>query len=358
MASLILKQIERGTVLFAAADTTKTVTLATALTDTAKTVLLFSSKSNSSDSVNYQVLGRVLSTTQIQFERIGSPSFACTVEYQVIEFTQGITVQHFYFSQTSGTINTTITAVTLAKAFPIITIAQSGTSFGANDLMSAEITTTTNLQTIMSNFSTCPVAVQVVEIDDAAVQKLKPAAWTTGATLNVTVTTIDPAKTFWFFSLTDNTSANCDQWPYCSYVNSTTLRFTKNYSGSFGSKDIVLYVVSLSNGVAVQNISTVIASGASSVSPAITTVVLAKTALLLNGIYQHLASSGEADDDGGDGAFALTNLTATQFDALRGGTPAYDATTNVQVLEFTNPNWFLLPNKNSVFNDTLLNGVR
>jgi hypothetical protein len=52
-------------------------------------------------------------------------------------------------------------------------------------------------------------------------------------------------------------------------------------------------------------------------------------------MYQSLASSSETDDNAGDGAFALSSLTTTQFTATRAASPAYAATTNVQVLEFS-----------------------
>lgn len=361
MASLTLKQIEAGTANFGTGDSTVTVTLATTLTDTGKTWLFYNSRCNSASPDNFSILGRVLSTTQIQFERSGTGT-AAVVEYSVAEFTQGISVQHFYISQSAATVDTTITSVDTGKSFPIISSLQSGSTFGANDLISAEITSATNLRTTISSVSTTPVAAQVIQIDDAAVQVLKPAAWTSGATLDVTVTTITENKTFWFWSFTDTITETCDHWPYCSYVNSTTVRFTKVQAGSAGSKNIVLYVVSLSSGVTVQNISTAIATGTASISPTISTVTVANTALSLSGIYLHLASSSEANDNAGDGAFSLGTLTTTSFTATRAASPAYTATTNVQVLEFvaaaSSASWFLLPWKNELYNTQNINGMR
>jgi hypothetical protein len=337
VAALILKQIERNTTTMAATDTITTVTLGTTLTDTTKAILLCSIKCNSNATINYQVLYHIISTTQIQFERQATPAVAVDIEWQVIEYTQGITVQHIYQTNPQSVQNITITAVDLAKTFPIVSHNITGSTFGADDLWNAEITTTTNLQlTSQAMTITDAIAIQVVQIDDASVQLIKPAAWTTGGTLDITVTTIDPAKTFWFFTLTDNTGVNCDQWPYLSYVNSTTLRLTKSWPGIWGSKVVMVYVVSLSSGVSVQNISTVIASGNASVSPSIpNAITVANTALLLNGIYQRFASTGEADDNAAGGALALSGLTTTGFTATRAGTPAYAATTDVQVLEFS-----------------------
>lgn len=362
MAALLLKKpIERSSVIFATTDTTKTITLATELVSTSKTVLFFTVNSGSNEPINYHVLGRVLSTTQIQFERMATPAVACTVEYQVIEFSQGITVQHFYISQNSGTVNTTISEVDLSKAFPIITMAQTGATFGANDLIMAEITSTVNLATTIGSVSTCPAAVQVIQIDDAAVQKFND-TYGTGATKDITVTTINSAKTFWFFSVNSAGTTVNSSFPYLAYVGTTLLRFTRA-SSSGENFTLRIYVVSLSSGVTVQNISTVIASGNTSISPTITSVTVNNTALLLNGIYQRIGSVDDTTDDGGYSLMNLASLTETAFTATRVDTPALATTANVQVLSFVTTDatgsWFLLPWKNEVYNTMQnVNGMR
>lgn len=336
MASLILKQIERGSTSFAGTDTTKTITLTTTLTNTSKTILLFSAKSGSGSPVDFQILGRVLSTTQIQFERTGSPSVAADVEYQVIEFSQGITVQHFNIQMSAATTNTTITGVTLSKAFVITSSKITGSTFGTDDCFSAQITTTTNLALVTDNFSAALwVSVQVVEIDDASVQE-KTGSYGTGATADITVTTIDPANTFWFWSARQ-ASGNVvgSDLPSLGYVNTTTLRFTRS-GVSADNWTYVAYIVSLSAGVTVQNVTTTIASGGNTVSPTIpNAIVVANTAISLCGLHQRYLYSAGTDDDAGTFSAALSGLTTTAFTATRTDSPAIAANGNCQVMQFT-----------------------
>ena len=333
MAALTLKQIERGSYAYIAADATVTITLATPLTDTTKTILLFSVRTSQSSPGNFLWIGRVLSTTQIQFERQNTAGTGI-LEYQVIEFTQGITVQHLYFSQTAGTIDTTITAVTLSKAFVIVTVHGATVTWGQRHMVKADLSSTTNLQTIMSSFLGPPViAAQVVEIDDASVQKITD-TFGTGSTKDITVTTITENKTFWFFSNSAPSSMTNDNIPYLSYVNSTTLRFTR-VSAAGIDFPFVAFVVSLSSGIIVQNISTVIASSANNVVATIpNAVIVADTAMNTNSFYQRMASVNEVDDNAGNSSFTLSALTTNAFTATRFNSPALSATTNVQVMEF------------------------
>jgi hypothetical protein len=197
----------------------------------------------------------------------------------------------------------------------------------------AEITTTTNLQTTVYTGTSAVAAVQVLQIDDASVQKIT-GSYGTGQTKDLTVTTIDPTKTFWVFSLYDPSATAIDQLPYLSYVNSTTLRFSRLGLPPIANFSYVVYVVSLSSGVTVQNIATTIATGTASVSPTITTVTISNTALLLNGFYQRWGTVQNSGNDSEYSMMTLSGLTTTAFTATRGASPAKDAITNVQVLEF------------------------
>lgn len=336
MAALILRQIERSSVSFAATDTTKTITLTTTLLDTAKTLLFFNIRCDSSSPINFAVLGRVLSTTQIQFERAATPGVACVVEYQVVEFTSGINVQHFYYNQTTETVNTTVSTLTLSNSFVYISYKITGTGWAANDFYTAELTTTTNLATVVNAAdSTCYIAAQVVSIDDATVQKIDT-TYGTGQTKDVTLTSFDQTKTFWFFSLGYNGSVSMDNIPYLSYVDNTTVRFTRVVSSGGVNFTIKGYVVSVSSGVTVQNVATTIASSTSSISPTISpTITVASTALNISGVYQNFASSNIAGDEAGYSCFTLSGLTTSAFTATRAASPAVAATTNVQVISFS-----------------------
>jgi hypothetical protein len=335
MAALALKQIERGQTTMTTTATQSTVTLGTTLTSTSKAFLVFTVRTTGADTRDYSVGGKILSTTQIQFNRATGVLNTAVIEWQVVEFTAGINVQHVEVTMSATTVNTTITAVgDINKSFAMTTNRNTGTGWGTDDLAIAELTTTSNLQMRITAVAASNVQnVQVIEIDDASVQKFVT-TYGTGTTKDITVTTIDPAKTFWFFSATTPGTIDNTQLPYLAYVNSTTLRFTRvNAAGQ--NYNLCVYVVSLSAGLTVQNVSTTIASSASTVSPTISTVTVANTLLILNGIYHRFASANEANDAATTSAFALASLGTTSFTATRATAPALAATTNVQVLAFS-----------------------
>lgn len=337
MASLILqKDVERNTLQFASSDITKTVTLATPLLDVSKSVLLFSIAGDTSSPVNFNVLGRILSTTQIQFERALTPAATCDVSWQVLEFSQGINVQHFYFQQATDTVNTTIVSVDTNKTFVILTQKVTGSALSTDDMFHADITSATNLATRGGTTgATCYIAAQVVTIDDATVQKTTT-LFQSSAT-DVTVSSITEDKTFWFFGLSGvaGNTYGMQALPYLQYVNPTTLRYKRDANpGSAFS--IVAYVVSLSSGVKVQNVLTTITGGSAVTSASIpSSVTVANTALNINSVYQKFATVPTTSDEAGWGAFILSGLTPNQFVARRAVAAALSAETHIQVLEFS-----------------------
>jgi hypothetical protein len=333
MASLLLRQIERGNVTFAATDTTKTVTLSTTLLDTAKTVLLFSVRANGV-SIDHQVLGQVLSTTQIQFERVATPSNGCVVEYEVIEFTQGINVQRIVVSQTALVVSTTITSVDTAKTFAIGTVKNNGTIFNNNDFILYDITSATNINTsrLIQNGNAVS-AVQIIQIDDATVQKVSGTGITAGSQ-NITISSITESNTIFVFSL--KTLADpVDNYdlPYLKYIDATTLQLWR-YNNPGASYDYCAYVVSIPGGVAVQNINTYVADNNTTATLTITSVIVAQTALNLSGMYGRWGAGNGNDGDPADNTFTLSTLTATSFVATRAAGNAVHSTFNTQVMSF------------------------
>lgn len=332
MASLLLRQIERGNVTFAATDTTKTVTLSTTLLDTAKTVLLFSVRATGVP-IDHQVLGQVLSTTQIQFERVATPSYGCVVEYEVIEFTQGINVQHIVVSQNALVVSTTITSVDTAKTFAIGTVKNNGTIFNHNDFIVYGITSATNINTCCLAFSNAVTAVQIIQIDDATVQ-LVTGAGITADSQNITISSITESNTIFVFSLkTLGDPVDNYDLPYLKYIDATTLQLWR-YHNPGVSYDYYVYVVSIPGGVAVQNINTYVADNNTTATLTITSVIVAQTALNLSGLYGRWGTGNWDDGDPGDNTFTLSTLTATSFVATRAAGNAVHSTFNTQVMSF------------------------
>lgn len=358
MAALILKNIEKGSASMGSGDTTLTITLANTLSSTSKTILQFSARISTNSALTMLINGRIISTTQIQFTRSGSPSADADIEYEVSEFTQGITVQHIEVQQTGNTTNTTITSVNTAKAFPLAYYRNSGGTLGTDDFLTCEITTSTNLQTVANGYQVDSYSgVQIIEIDDATVQKVST-TFGTGTTKDITVSSITESATFWFFSMSINVNYNAEQWCYLTYVNSTTLRFNRTMNPGT-DHPLIAYVVSVSSGVTVQNISTTISAGNVTATPSLTSVNFNNMVLSLCGPYGRFTSVAVANAVGGQGTVTVGALTATGFTATR-NVSTNATNTNVQAIEFTKGavSWFLLGNKNELVHLHNINGMR
>jgi len=119
--------------------------------DTTKSILIFQARSNSNRPVASEVRGRLQTATTIQFERVTdevSPA-AINIQWYVVTFGSGVTVQRGETTQSAVTKNVAITAVgALSRAFVLWskTAVNSDAGWGADDSVLGELTTTANLQ--------------------------------------------------------------------------------------------------------------------------------------------------------------------------------------------------------------------
>lgn len=334
MAALILKgPIKKGTVTFGASDTIKDVTIVDVVL--AKSILLFSGKINNSSPKAFLVTGRLLNTTTIRFERDTASSATNSYSWQVIEFSAGITVEHLFVDLLTTSRDVTINEVDLAKAFPIITYMSDGDVFGGNDLYTAEITTITNVQfkAAVAPPAAARIACQIVEIDDATVQKLTGTTDTDDST-DVAITAVTLAKTFWFLTFRGNFTTNNDDLVIAQSDTTTNIKLTRA-SGTSNAYNFIIYVVEIANNLVVEQVLTTILSGDTSISKTITAITEINTALLISGLYQIDGKHNGSVDDAGKIQHQLILDSATQFTSTRTTSSGATTTSQVHVLEFT-----------------------
>lgn len=200
----ILSRLQSGTTTSTVNGTT-TVTIAAV--DTTKSFLVFNVRSDSNRPPESVVMGRLASSTTIEFLRntdAVSP-VTITIQWYVASFSTGVTVQHGTFVQSSTTQDVTITAVgSLSQAFALwskTTNAGSGI-YDYNDPAVMQLTSTTNLQMRTDGvYNDATFAWQVVEYTDAADILVQRGTITsmTGTTSSVTATlgtAVDIDRTF------------------------------------------------------------------------------------------------------------------------------------------------------------------
>src|SRR6185295_143189 len=117
--------------------------------DTTKSVLIFQARSNSNRAVASEVRGRLQTSTTIQFERVTNeaPPAAINIQWYVVTFGSGVTVQRGETTQSATSKDVTITAVgAVARAFVLWskTAGSADTGWNSDDPVVGELTTTTN----------------------------------------------------------------------------------------------------------------------------------------------------------------------------------------------------------------------
>ncbi|HXV93635.1 MAG TPA: hypothetical protein VD813_10085 [Pseudonocardia sp.] len=168
----------RGTTTLSAGSASVDVTLPTTLLATTKSLLVFSYHFPSAQANQPQfgtITGEILSTTTLRFQRYGSTgSPAATIEWYVVEWTAGVTVQH---GSTTLTVNQAvedvpITAVDTTAAFVLSSLRNSGGTYGDDDFCSARLldADTLRLERVATGSTTGIVCWQVVEYDACDVQ--------------------------------------------------------------------------------------------------------------------------------------------------------------------------------------------
>ena len=270
----VLKTVQSGTVSFATGDVSKTATI-TAVT-TASSIVYFSFTGNTSaQTIFNQVKAELTNTTTLTFTRADN-SGVIGLNWYVVEFTSGVTVQRGLSSDIGTTTNITVSTASLTTSWSILSIEINGYSNEYGYYVSHYLSTTTNLLLTHSALDVgeaINVNWQVITYDNASVQSISKAFLTTDTSITSTITSVTQNRTFLEFSYTDTTSGSvAPQHVWNSYLtNATTVTYSRN--AGFFAGTARLYAISLSDSVSVQRGEKALA--ALSTTNALTTIVVA-----------------------------------------------------------------------------------
>jgi hypothetical protein len=288
MAALVISSIQRGSTNIVAGNVSANQSI-TAVT-LANTVLrvngIRKTGGGGASEPRYGcVSGHLSSTTNILFE-IGNAGAALTVEWEVISYTSGINVQRGTAPATwgGGTTNVTITAVTLARSFPIVN--SSGDPGGSvTPQAQTYLTSTTNLRYVNADsvFSNA-FSWQVADIDDATVAAGQGALGT-GTNTDITISAVTMNKTFLECTWSNTgaaSSSDGDNNLIFTLTSSTNVRFSRQAASGAPAANYAYNVISIggSSNFNVQR-GTVNIGGATSATAALTSVNTSKTQLHL-----------------------------------------------------------------------------
>ncbi len=318
----VIKSVQRGTATISAsaASTTATVTAV----DETKTILVFGlSKAKGDQPDEDFIRGHFTSTTELTFDRTGTTGAAVTIEWYVVEWSSGVTVQSGIASGTAGE-DTTITAVVIADSFVLNTWHKDGSTMGDDDLIKARLSTTTNLE-IRDNGGGLAgginVAWFVVESTDFTTQE-GSANMASGLTTDITVTEVDLAKAFPLLSFSTNGSPGLteDVMLRGHFTTTTNLRVERDTDGPVdpGTGGIRFQVIEIDDGSSVQSGTFAFADTDGQESATVTAVT---DGMPIASGFQHRGGQGSGTTDTPNPAEATFDLTtSTNLQADRGST--------------------------------------
>lgn len=187
--------------------------------------------------------------TQLRLSRAFTTTTDVTYEWQVLT-SDDFTVQTGEASLASLTeLDVTISAVDLGETFVVHTnqTNQTGPSGG---FVRTKLTSTTNLRlnVATSAATTLPVRWYVVQWRGATVQSSDISCPNGVGSADVTITEVDLTKTFILHSYySSNGSQAGYAWTRCIFLNSTTVRMLRWFTGAYSSNEGHFYVISHPN---------------------------------------------------------------------------------------------------------------
>lgn len=326
-----LRHVERGTVTLTAASVT--VNLATTLLDTSRALLLFSVRgSDMTDPQSGAIAGRITSTTQIEFLRTNTTGGAnVEIAYTVIEWTAGVTVQRGSVAITTTTTNVTISTVTLAKAWPVISVTRTGTAWSNDDFFAARLTTTTNLELRSDAAGTTTCYWQVVEYDDCSVQEALISLASGDTSNTAAISSVDTAKSLLVVSARTAGTTPAVWAVTASFDSGTSVRITR--AGSGATLTAPVYVVTFTDATSVQRGEYAFVGSDNPRDETITAITLARSFLLNAGAMQAGRGAYTTTDDQAAVAFTSVFVDADTIQLQHGGIASALPTAAWQVVQ-------------------------
>jgi outer membrane protein assembly factor BamB len=219
--------------------------------DLSRAVLFMSVSADNVDPSNGLVRGQLTSATNIQFNRPGTAT-TVTIKWHVAVFGRSVTVQRGTTSVTANPMNVAITAVDRTKTFVLVSWAKVGSTYGADDIVRARLTSNTNLELTHGTGGLDGTADwQVVTMSSASVQYGDVNIVSGASTATVAVTAVDTTKTFLIASWSSDGDGVGANFVRARITSPTQLTFDRGVTGT--NLGLTWYLVTLNDGSTVQS---------------------------------------------------------------------------------------------------------
>ena len=279
LSAAVVKGVQHGS---AVSRGNGVVTVGITAVDPTKSLLIFSSRSSSNRPPGSMLIGRLNATgTAVEFDRNTNETSTIDIQWSVVEFQSGVSVQRGEVNQSASTVNVPITPVASTRQAFVLWSKVPGAGhsiWSLDDPILGELTANDNLQfRVEQGSSGHRIAWQVVEFSNAAdiaVQKGSTAL--TGGTASVDVALATPVNVDNSFVLAGFRTSGSgpdvgERMIRAQIIDSTTLRIDRSRVGD-SVTEIVWQVVELKDGSRVQRGNEAFAAGTTQRSAAITAV--------------------------------------------------------------------------------------
>lgn len=340
-----INSIQTGTVNIAANNASVTDTITAVTKNKSFLVFQYESANTTDNPQNNFVRGAITNSTTLTFTRANNPAQAVTIRWWVVEFSasSSASVQHGSRTLAGATDNVTVTAVTLANAFPLVTWSSARASNPlSDDVLTAELTTTTNLQfRCAANSTTTVIEWQVIENASWTVTKytdvMDKADVTEDTPLAPSVTLAD----VWLvgYAEADDLSRNMNgndhvRWQFTSTSN---IQASKNSAATGFGYDLLYHIIDGGGKFATQHfqgeaIAAGNSTGTTALSPNIDT---AKTIIKNNAGIPSYSDKNDNDDTGDDICVKHQINSVNQVQQERVST-SFESEVDFDVVDFSN----------------------
>jgi hypothetical protein len=294
VANLVRKQSGQSTLSGTSVQATvSTYTLANSL-------LVYKYRGGFSSPSAAQISGRKLNTTTLEFTRNQSSGDSPVIEWELMEFDTDVTVQDLSSSYSSGaTHNITVSSVTTGQSFlvPGGVEGKSGSSLSQDDFARWRLTSSTNVERLLSEAYDGTFYAQLVDYADCSVQRFTRDNQT-GTSWSQTISSVTTAKSALFGTCAIDAAAGMDDLYRIAFASSTSVQGTSNAGGT--SSDIAFEVVSFTDDTTTQGTTRSVASGTATDNVTITTVNTDYSSCQLEGVSLQGQSHGYSDDTDDD----------------------------------------------------------
>ncbi len=339
-----IKTVRRGSVTFTSQVNRMAVSLSPAV-DPSKTIVWGGishggGRSGGANANDSRVGFDLESTSTLALERLGSPSSTPILEWQVVEFESGVSVQRGLrtLSTSEATVNVPLpTAVDLTKSFVLVSVAPNTTSQTTDErwTIRSRLTTSTNLE-LSRNESGIAVDVywQVIQMEGASVRR---GLTTLGAGESEKCTLIrvkSNVNSFLIMSFKGTGAVNGIESQYLtrgSVIHSgSNMGHCFNRVSTVNSVEVAWELVSMIDGTAVQ--------AAANATTAVSDTIIDRTiaAVDLNRSFVYIGTQGGSGTDTtnlDEGSWTANLTSSTNLRLQRGGGGTL-GTVNWQVIQF------------------------